>query len=298
MTSLTLALAQVDAVPLDPDANLKRGLDVCASAAGAGADLVVFPEIWQLGYAACPTDPDGRRRWNELATTTGGPWVSEFAEAAREHGVAVLATYLQRAETGPRNAATLIDRRGREVLTYAKVHTCDFGWEGAMEPGDGFRVAQLETREGNVNIGVMICYDREFPESARLLMLGGAELILTPNACDLTNDRVGQFRARAYENMTAVAMANYPEFGGRSCAFSGMAFTRDGEPVDHTIVEAGADEELVIATIDIGQLRAYRSHETWGDSYRKPHAYAAIASIDPPREPFIRDNSRRDGQFN
>src|SRR4051794_38026705 len=55
----------------------------------------------------------------------------------------------------------------------------------------------------------MICYDREFPESARVLMLGGAELILTPNACGLDADRLGQFRARAYENMVGVAMANY-----------------------------------------------------------------------------------------
>jgi len=55
----------------------------------------------------------------------------------------------------------------------------------------------------------MICYDREFPESARILMLKGAEIILTPNCCELEQSRLGQFRTRAFENMVGVAMANY-----------------------------------------------------------------------------------------
>ena len=95
------------------------------------------------------------------------------------------------------------------MLTYAKVHICDWGMEAALTPGDGFRVADLDTRAGTVRVGLMICYDREFPESARVLMLGGAELILTPNACGLDADRLGQCRARASENMVGVAMANY-----------------------------------------------------------------------------------------
>lgn len=60
----------------------------------------------------------------------------------------------------------------------------------------------------------MICYDREFPESARVLMLKGAELILVPNACPIDPARFHQLAARAYENMTGVAMANYrPQAG-------------------------------------------------------------------------------------
>ena len=77
----------------------------------------------------------------------------------------------------------MFDRRGRCTLTYAKVHTCDFEAERNLTPGDDFYVAELDTREGPVAIGAMICYDREFPESARILMLKGAESILVPNAC-------------------------------------------------------------------------------------------------------------------
>ena len=64
-----------------------------------------------------------------------------------------------------------------------KVHTCDFDMEAALTPGDDFYVCTLDTAKGDVRIGAMICYDREFPESARILMLKGAELILTSNAC-------------------------------------------------------------------------------------------------------------------
>ena len=137
----------------------------------------------------------------------------------------------------------------------------------------------------------MICYDREFPESARVLMLGGAELILTPNACALDVDRLGQFRARAYENMVGVAMATYATptadhhgnlapldvCNGHSVAFSGVKFDREGNVLDHKLVEAGEGEELVIATFDLDALRAYRADEIGGDAYRKPAVYRALS---------------------
>ena len=118
-------------------------------------------------------------------------------------------------------------------MTYAKVHTCDFSMEAACTPGDDFYVCSLDTDKGDVKVGAMICFDREFPESARILMLKGAELILTPNSCLLDDGRVGQFRARAFENMVGVAMTNYaaPQCNGRSVAFDAVSFEEpDGEP--------------------------------------------------------------------
>lgn len=149
----------------------------------------------------------------------------------------------------------------------------------------------------------MICYDREFPESARVLMLGGAEIILTPNACPLGADRIGQFRARAFENMVGVAMTNYAapltgeppaadECNGHSVAFSGICFDDLGRARDHTLVEAEESEGIYLASFDLDQLRNYRKRQTWGDAYRKPHAYGAIA-IDAPAPIFRRSDSRR-----
>ena len=79
----------------------------------------------------------------------------------------------------------------------------------------------------------MICYDREFPESARILMLKGAEIILVPNACPMEMNRLSQLRARAYENMAGIATVNYPygqlDCNGHSSAFDGIAY-RESQP--------------------------------------------------------------------
>lgn len=189
---------------------------------------------------------------------------------------------------------TLIDRHGECVLTYAKVHTCDFDREAALTPGDDFEVCSLDVRGEMVRVGAMICFDREFPESARLLMLKGAEIILTPNACTLDEARVGQFRARAFENMVAVAMANYaaPQANGHSVAYDGVVYDEKGNSLDPLLVEAGEAEGVYLATIDLERLRAYRRREVWGDAYRKPASYGLSTSrqVSPP---FIRPDARR-----
>jgi len=303
MASVKVALVQARSHGADPAVALSEGERACRAASAQGADVVLFPELWQLGYPGCPEDPAGRAAWQAQATTADGPFLSHFRGLARELGLAICITYLETWPGAPRNAATLIDRHGNDVLTYAKVHTCDFGMEAAMTPGDSFPVAELDTHSGPVRVGIMICYDREFPESARVLMLGGAELVLTPNSCGLNEDRLAQFRARAFENMVGMAMANYAvpdpvpaddpgHCNGHSVAFSGIHCDRDGNALDHKLVEAGEGEELVLATLDIDALRAYREYETWGDAYRKPAAYAALAE-DAPQSVFHRPDSRR-----
>ena len=177
--------------------------------------------------------------------------------------MAVALTYLERGPDGPRNTLSLLDRTGAEVLSYSKVHTCAFDREAPLVRGDGFPVAALATAGGEVQVGAMICYDREFPESARVLALNGAELILTPNACDLEANRLGQYRARAYENVLALAMANYaaPQENGHSVALDGMAFDAQERTRDMTLVEAGEGEGVFLADFDLQALRAYRAQE-------------------------------------
>jgi N-carbamoylputrescine amidase len=182
---------------------------------------------------------------------------------------------------------TLIDRHGRDVLTYAKVHTCDFDLpEATLTPGDGFPVATLDTAAGPVQAGAMICYDREYPESARVLMLAGAELVLVPNACPLDGWRVRQLETRAIENMVGTAMANYAGWGG-SCAFSPMIYDEASGLLDPCLVAAGEGEGIHLARFDLDALRAYRARETLGNAFRRPHLYRAITD-QGIREPFVR----------
>ncbi|MFD7504175.1 carbon-nitrogen hydrolase family protein [Streptomyces sp. NPDC059850] len=311
MTTLTVALLQLAPPGRDVRANLATGDSACRRAKAIGADIALFPEMWSNGYRPAvaddadettgdlyrhprlwdgtpPPPPAPEAVWGDAAITRDGPFVGHFRALAAELDMAIALTYLESWDGAPRNTVSLIDRHGHLALTYAKVHTCAFDWpEAALTPGDGFEVCALDTAAGEVMTGAMICYDREFPESARALMLAGAELVLTPNACDLEINRLGQFRSRAYENMTALAMANYAGPGwGHSIAFDGIAFA-DGSSRDMLVIEAGEAEGVYPAVFDLDALRDYRRRETWGNAFRRPATYRALTDREV-REPFVR----------
>ena len=260
-----------------------------------GADLVLFPEMWSNGYAPPfpkafdePLHPDfeqERKAWFADAVDIDSPYVKELQSAAAQFQIGVCATFLSQHQGKFQNTAILIDRNGRILLNYAKVHTCDFSLEKLLSHGTEFFVCDFE----GVKIGVMICYDREFPESARVLMLKGAEIILVPNACDMNGARLNQLNARAFENMVGIAMANYPGRGwGGSCAFSPVVFDENGNNIDNVLLQADdISEQIYLAEFNIEEMRAYRKRETWGNAYRKPEAYADLVSF-TVQEPFIR----------
>jgi N-carbamoylputrescine amidase len=295
VSELGIALLQMAPSGDDAEANLAKGDAFCRRARAEGADIALFPEMWSAGYSFPDVeDAASVERWRRLAVRSDSPFVEHFRALARELEMAIAVTYLQAWPGGPRNSVSLINRGGEILLTYAKVHTCDFGAESLLTPGDDFPVCALETAAGPVQVGAMICYDREFPETARILMLRGAEVILTPNACDLEPHRIAQFRTRAYENMVAVAMANYaaPKCNGHSIAFDGAAFSEDGKGRDTLLVEAGSGEGVYVASVDLEALRAYRERSVWGNAYRRPSLYAELLSTEVAL-PFRRAEDRR-----
>jgi len=260
-----------------------------------GADIALFPEMWNIGYQSFDSSEAGsRERWKSQAIATDGVFIQRFRELARELKMAIAVTYLQEWDRAPRNSVSLIDRHGEIRMTYAKVHPCEFGTEAALTPGDGFRVCALDTEIGDVQVGTMICYDREFPESARVLMLQGAEIILTPNCCTLEHHRLGQFKTRAYENMVGLAMANYPSphCNGHSIAVDPIAFGKKETSRDTVLVEATEEDGIFVAEFDMTAIRNYRKREVWGNAYRKPRAYGVLTSLEV-QEPFARSDSRR-----
>jgi predicted amidohydrolase len=291
MENLIVALLQL--MPEDSiEGNLQKGMEYCRKAKKIGADIALFPEMWSIGYAI----PEDAAALKKHAISTGSPFVSSFGSLARELNMAIGITFLEAYDPLPRNTLCLLDRFGRAVLTYAKVHTCDFSDECRLTAGDDFYVTNLDTEQGFVKIGAMICYDREFPESARMLMLKGAEIILVPNACPMEINRLSQLRARAYENMVGIATVNYPkgkpDCNGHSSAFDGIAY-RPSESCsrDTLIIEAGEREGIYLADFPIDEIRAYRSSEVHGNAYRHPGKYAMLVS-ENIEEPFIRADRR------
>jgi len=271
--------------------NLQKGVQHCKKAKETGADIALFPEMWSVGYNI----PENIDELKASAISADSEFMRSFAALAKELDMAIGITFLEKYEPLPRNTLCLFDRFGNRVLTYAKVHTCDFGDECRLTAGDDFYVADLNTEQGNVKIGAMICYDREFPESARILMLKGAEIILVPNACPMEINRISQLRARAYENMVGIATVNYPlgqpDCNGHSTAFDGMAYRPSGSR-DTLIVEAGEREGIYLADFPIDEIRNYRNNEVHGNAYRHPQKYKLLVS-ESVEEPFLRKDYRK-----
>lgn len=271
-------IALLQLLPEDtPEKQLEKGINACRKAREKGADLALFPEMWSSGYRI----PQDRQALEVLAVPADGPFVRAFAGLAAGLQMAIGITFLEQYAPSPRNAFLLFDRNGKECLHYAKVHTCDFDEEKVLTSGKTFETAELDLGRDRVRVGSMICFDREFPESARILMLKGAEVILAPNACPMEINRLSALRTRAYENMLAVATCNYPagqpDCNGHSTVFDGVAWLPDEPGVrDMCILEAAEEEGIYLARIDLTMLRTYRAREVMGSRYRHPASYGIL----------------------
>jgi predicted amidohydrolase len=279
-----VALLQISSIGDDQGKNLAKGVQACREAKGLGADLAVFPELWNIGATLSPLDPEGRRRWMALAIDQQSGFLQTFATLARDLEMNIAITYLEAHRPLPRNTVSILNHRGEAVLNYSKVFICDFGKDKLRKPnpsakdigcdvncspGESFDVCALESAEGHVTAGAMICADREFPEAATQLMLNGAELVIVPNACTWDEIRTAGLRTRAFENLVGMAMTNYPGPNrGSSQAHSCLAW-RAGQSVDTLIAKAGEQEEILLATFDVDDIRAFRKTEMWRTDYRK-----------------------------
>ncbi|MGA2134136.1 MAG: carbon-nitrogen hydrolase family protein [Bryobacteraceae bacterium] len=279
-----VALLQIAPYGDDQDQNLAKGVQACLKAKSLGADLAVFPELWNIGATRAPRDTEGRRRWISSAIDRRSSFFQTFASLAREQEMNIAVTYLEAHRPLPRNTASILNRRGEVLLNYSKVFLCDFGKDELdkpnpgmadigcdvnCSPGEAFDVCKLEGADGEVTVGAMICADREFPEAATQLMLHGAELIIVPNACTWDEIRTAGLKTRAFENLVGIAMANYPGANkGNSQAHSCVAW-RAAQTVDTGIAKAGEQEQILLAAFDIDDVRAFRKAESWRMDYRR-----------------------------
>ena len=306
MSTIKIALVQKKAIPNNKNRNLELAVQYIKEASCMGADIVLFPEMWSNGYAAPfdgafdnPTNPafeEERKEWLESAVTIESDYVAAIKDAAQKYKIGVCATFLSKADEKFQNTAITIDRSGSILLNYAKVHTCDFDVERNLTPGEDFYVTDLDTAEGRVKVGAMICFDREFPESARILMLKGAELILVPNACPMEINRLAQLRGRAFENMLGIATCNYPngqpDCNGHSSAFDGVAYLPEMTGSrDICILRAGSEEGIFLASFDLDMMREYRKSEVHGNAYRHPKKYGILVD-ERIEDPFVRGDYR------
>lgn len=246
---LTISLAQIDIALGDPAANMATARTWVAEAARRGSDLILLPELWTTGYDLA--------RAGELASPAAGGLVTEVAALAAEHQIWIAGSMLVLNEQGrAANTALLFDPQGQTAAVYRKVHLFGLMAEDSyLAPGEALTL--VETPWGSAGLG--ICYDLRFPEFFRSYALAGANLILLPS--EWPTARLAHWRtllrARAIENQMYVVATN--RVGeDRDNAFGGHSAIID--PAGEIVVEAGAAEVLLTATIDLDTVASVREH--------------------------------------
>ena len=267
MDKYTIALIQMDCVFADKAANMEKAERLVREAAGNGAALVCLPEVFNGGYLG--TDILGMKC---MAEPLDGPTTERMRALAKELGIHLLAPILYGNGGEVENTAVLIDDAGEIVGTYSKTHPV--GDERAyFKRGDQYPV--WETKLGR--IGVLICYDVCFPETSRLLALGGAQLILVPSAWRASHYFKEwwdlNLACRALDNLVYVAAVNRCGASGEEI-FAGKSQIVD--PVGRVLQSFGVEEEgILYGEIDLGQIEKERDFNTVLID-RHPEDYAGI----------------------
>lgn len=262
---MRVALYQCPPLPLDVAGNLQR-LKAWALQV-RDVDLLVLPEMFLSGYNI------GARAVAERAQHQDGDAAQQIAELAKTCNMAIVYGYPERGEDGRiYNSAQLIDARGQRLLNYRKTHLFGELDRTMFTPGpDAFPVVELN----GWKLGLLICYDLEFPENARRLALAGAELIVVPTANMTPYDFIADVtvRSRAFENQCYVAYANYCANEGdiHYCGQSSIA-----APNGQHIALAQHEPGLIVATLEHAQLAAAKAGNTYLAD-RRPELYRELS---------------------
>lgn len=281
--------------------NMLKGIEYCKKAKEMGADIAVFPEMWNNGYEMLfkgdlkeqeKISEDKIDKWNSKAISNKDNFIKQYITLSKQLEMAIAITYLEKTEEKPKNTVVIIGRNGDIILKYSKVHTVDSKMEAYTQPGTEFKTCNLDYGRGNIKLGAMICFDRDFPESARVLMLQGSEIIIVPNACYMSKIRLEQLKVRAYENMVGIVTINYANHGGKSSAYSPIVRNINKQELDNELVIMDDKEDIKVIQFNMSEIREYRKRETFGDAYRKPYAYKQLIENNV-KEPFIREDARR-----
>lgn len=278
----------------DPAENIAHAENLVRQAASRGAQIVLLPELFERPYFC------QERRYDYYAYATPlqeNPAVQRFSQVCRELELVMPVSFYEADGTRLFNSVAMIDADGSVLGVYRKTHIPDdhyYQEKFYFTPGNtGFRV--FETRYGRVGVG--ICWDQWFPETARCLALAGADIILYPTAIGsepiLDVDSAGHWQrtmqGHSAANVVPVAAANRygvevvspcAENGGQQSAlrFYGTSFLTD--ETGAILAQAQREGDTVLtASYDFAANRQARLE--WGlFRDRRPECYGAICDLD------------------
>jgi len=266
-----IAFFQGVAKPGDVDHNLGKMKEQMVKAAEKGAELVIFPELFTSSYTLSHAD------MRKAAEEKDGHSFQELSAAAKQNNIAVLYGYPEvdplSGSQAVYNSIQLIDRDGRSLVNYRKLHP----WIDESKIEEVFTAGNEYTEVVEccgMKIGLLICYDVEFPESVRTLALRGAQLVAVPTAINLKYDGANivskLIPTRAMENRVHVAYVNHV---GGPRKFAGLSSLCN--PAGDVVVSAGSEEDvLLIGHVKLGAYDNLHSYL----AARRPELYRELVN--------------------
>lgn len=276
----------------DKEANIQTAIRLVRQAAAQGAKMVCLTELFSTMYFCVET----REEYFDWAEPIPGPTIERMGAVAREAGIVLIAPIFERTPEGRYfNTAAVIGPDGKVIGKYRKssIPFMDVGRSSEprgnekyyFEPGDlGFPT--FDTPFGR--IGILICYDRHFPEAARVLGLGGAEIVFVPTATTFMTRYLWdlELRAHALANIYYVCGVNKVgvDAGGSSRNHFGNSMIIN--PRGEILVEANdSGEDIAIAEVDLSVIPELRA--LWGYYRdRRPDQYGPL--VEPVAPPALR----------
>jgi predicted amidohydrolase len=253
-----------------------RALELLEEAASQGAGLALLPEVFSTPRAGAPSD---------YAESDEGPLCARLCDLARSHRMGIVAPVHEMCSGRLRNAAWVISPRGVLVGHYHKVHPTRGEMRKGVVAGDEWPVFEIDS----VRVGVMICHDNSFPESARCLALAGAELICWPHVQSGWGDTVWDItlRSRAIDNGAYLLTSCYGMAEGGRAWRPGMMVGRSGvvAPDGMILSETGRWPGIATTTIDFDRALIKHDFSHSGDhefrtemlADRRPDTYRILA---------------------
>jgi beta-ureidopropionase len=281
MTTVRTAVIQAHANMSKQEA-VEKHIDLIGKAAADGAQVTCLQEIFHGPYFPAEQDV----KWYAEAEPEDGPTVTRMREVAREHGMVLVVPFYEEAQTGVYyNTAVVIESDGSILGKYRKTHIPHVGpcfWEKFyFKPGNlGYPV--LDSSVGK--IGLIICYDRHFPEIGRALGLKGAEIVFNPSA---TVESLSKYLWELEQPAHAVANGYWIAAINRvgveaplsSAKFYGSSYFCD--PRGQIIAQASdSEDEVLVADLDLERIREVRN--TWQFLRdRRPETYGELTELLP-----------------
>ena len=282
-SSLKIGMCQVYTEEWAVEANINRTLEAIDIAAKQGAEIAVTPECVFHGYPVDETKGKSesfRKKLFSVAESPDGENLNLFKEKAGNKGIYILVGFVEKGEGNSiHNTAALISPEGGFIYLYRKVHCRHFEninhW-GYFSPGNNFYTAGLQFSGKQFNIGTIICFDREIPETLRCMRSLGAEVVLCPLATDTSvmnvyrNEADNEMitRAGAASNEMFIIVVNH---AGR---FNGGSFIAG--PKGELFCQMSSEPGVLTFEVPLGII-AEEFHSKplgWmGWAYRRPDVY-------------------------